>query len=443
VERRCTALHGPPRYRPAEHDPKTSDVRYPCAAAAWLGISLTCAIAHGQTGAAGELPALPLTQLDESVLAAEIDRKALTLSFAQPVPVAELFPSLVRGTTLSIVANSTIEGTFVGELKHVSVRQALALILPPLGLEYHVEGSIIRVNRRQPEMRLFDVNYLATTRTGSTVVGGGAATVATSTTTDAFSELAAGVKALLSDRGTFNVDRRAGLLQVTDLPERLDRVGVYLDTLHDRVHRQVQIDMRIVEVELNDADAQGLDWTNLAAGERAEGETSKPNIIGLRVADATELMAGMAAQGRVSVVAAPRLLALNNEPALVRATTDAPGARPGQRPALGSVTLEVTPQIASDGAITLSLSPIVTLQDADGGGGAPAVVTIREADTTARIASGETLVLGGFTRQRETRERQNAGVRGGWFGRTTVVTRKRIELVVMLTPRIVHPVGTP
>ena len=137
-------------------------------------------------------------------------------------------------------------------------------------------------------------------------------------------------------------------------------------------------------------------------------------------------------------MAAPRVLALNNEPALVRTAAEAPTARPGQRPALGGVTLEVTPQISANNVVTLSLSPIVTLQDADSGNGAPAVTAIRETDTLARVADGETLVLGGFTRQRETRERQNAGISGGWFGRSTVVTRKRIELVILLTPRILR-----
>jgi type II secretory pathway component GspD/PulD (secretin) len=119
----------------------------------------------------------------------------------------------------------------------------------------------------------------------------------------------------------------------------------------------------------------------------------------------------------------------------VRAASEAPGAKAGQRPALGSVTLEVTPQIAGEGAIMLSVSPIVTVQEADTDD-ASAVTVIRESDTLARIADGETLVLGGFTRERETRERRNAGVRGGWFGRSTVVTRKRLELVILLTPKI-------
>ena len=52
------------------------------------------------------------------------------------------------------------------------------------------------------------------------------------------------MQTLLSERATFNVDRKAGLLQVTDFPERLDRVALYLDAVQDRVHRQVQIDAR-------------------------------------------------------------------------------------------------------------------------------------------------------------------------------------------------------
>ena len=59
----------------------------------------------------------------------------------------------------------------------------------------------------------------------------------------------------------------------------------------------------------------------------------------------------------------------------------------------------------------------------------------------ARVADGETLVISGFTRDRETRERKAVGITGGWFGRGTVVTRKRVELVILLTPRIVPGVA--
>jgi len=367
----------------------------------------------------GQLPPLPLTQLDERAQAPDLDNRPVTLTFAQPVPISELLLQLVRGTALSIVPDPNISGTFIGELKNVTVRQALGLVLPPLGLDYSVDGSFIRVFRRAAETRIFDLNYLASERTGTAAISGGgdrsSAAVSTMTKADVFGELAKGVQTLLSDRALFNVDRKAGLLQVTDFPERLDRVAVYLDAVQDRVHRQAQIDARVLEVELNDEKAPGIDWTMVASQMTAPGPTGtprparRPTLTGLRVTDLARLLDLLAEQGTVTTVATPRLLAMNNEPAIVRTE---------------SVTLSVVPQIAGDAVLTLSLSPIVK---------APAVA---EADMLARVADGETLVVSGFNRDRETRERRNVGISGGWFGRATVVTRKRVELVILLTPRV-------
>jgi type II secretory pathway component GspD/PulD (secretin) len=135
----------------------------------------------------------------------------------------------------------------------------------------------------------------------------------------------------------------------------------------------------------------------------------------MRVGDITRLMAVLEQQGKVTVVASPRLFTMNNEPSIVR--TDA-------------VTFTVTPQIAGDGLITVSLSPLVK-------------TPLVQSDLLARVADGETLVISGFTRDHETHERKAVGTSGGWFGRSTVVTRKRIELVILLTPKIVSGTGMP
>ena len=354
---------------------------------------------------AGQLQTLPLTQLDERLLAADLDNRTFTLTFAKPVPIKDLLLLLVRGTGLSIIPNPGISGSFIGELKNVTVRRALGLILPPLGLDYAVDGGFISVFRREPETRLFDVNYIATERTSTAEVGvdagahgvGSVARVSSTTSGDLFAELAKGIQALVSEHATFNVDRKAGLLQVTDLPERLDRVAVYLDTVHQHVHRQVQIDARVIEVELNDANAQTLDWAGLTQSGR--------------VSNVATFLAALAVQGKVSTLASPRLVALNNEPAIVRTE---------------GLAISVTPQISPDGIIMMSLSPIVT------------VPTVSEADMLARVGNGETIVVAGFGREREIRERRNVGLRGGWFGRSTVVTQKRAELLILLTPKILY-----
>jgi type II secretory pathway component GspD/PulD (secretin) len=370
------------------------------------------------------MPALPLTQLDDRVLAADFDNRTFTLTFAQPVPVKDLLLLLVRGTSLSIIPDPAIAGTFIGELKNVTVRQALGLILRPLGLDYGVDGSIVRVFRREPETRIFDLNYIAAERVGSSIVAGdggprSSAGVTTSVRADVFDDLATGVRTLLTERATFNVDRKAGLLQVTDFPERLDRVAIYLDTVQDRVHRQVQIDARVIEVEPSDAKAAGIDWSGVAAKMSGAPTADIPvptrrTMNGLRVSDVARLLSVLAEQGAVTVLASPRLMTLNNEPSIVRTDT---------------MSFSVTPQIAGDGVLTLSLAPIVK---------APTVI---ESDMLARVADGETLVISGFTRDREVKETKNVGTRGGWFGRGTVITHKRVELVILLTARIVPGVA--
>lgn len=367
------------------------------------------------------MPTLPLTQLEEHTLAADLDNHTFTLTFAQPVAVRELLLLIVRGTSLSMVPDPAIGGSFIGELRDVTVRQALGLILPPLGLEYSVDGRFVRVFKREPETRLFDINYAATDRSASSIVGGDAggrssANVSSTTKTDVFGDLMAGVRTLLSDRAAFNVDRKAGLLQVTDFPERLDRVAIYLDAVQDRVRRQVQFDARILEVELSDEKASSIDWNAVAAsisGDLGAGQR-RQGLTGLRVTDVSKLMTALSAQGKVVVVASPRLHTLNNEPAIVHTET---------------LTFSVTPQIAPD-ALTLSFSPIVKTP------------MVAESDMIARVLDGETLVVSGFTEQREVKERKVVGISGGWFGRSTVLTKKHVELIILLTPKILVGTGT-
>lgn len=412
----CAALHaGAHCYRSSPPEPKFRDVE-------WVFIVFALAFQAAQRP--GQMPALPLTQLDDRVLAGDLDNRAFTLTFAQPVPVRDLLLLLVRGTNLSIIPDPAITGAFIGELKNVTVRQSLGLILRPLGLDYALDGSVVRVFRRQPQTRMFDLNYIATERVGASAVGGDggprtSASVTSSTKSDVFEDLAKGVRGLLTEHATFNVDRKAGLLQVTDFPERLERVSLYLDAVQDRVQRQVQIDARVIEVEPTDAKAPGVDWTTVArkmngAATADVPVATRPTMNGLRVTDVAKLLAALGEQGAVTMVANPRLLTLNNEPGIVRTET---------------ISFTVTPQISGDSVLTLSLTPILT---------SPVVI---ESDMLARIADGETLVLSGFTRDREIKERKAVGISGGWFGRGTVVTHKRVELVILLTAKVIAGVA--
>jgi len=155
-----------------------------------------------------------------------------------------------------------------------------------------------------------------------------------------------------------------------------------------------------------------------AAAATAEAPATRPTMSGLRVTDVAKLLSILGEQGTVTTVARPRLLTMNNEPSIIR--TEA-------------VSFTVTPQISGDAVLTLSLTPIVK---------SPIAV---ESDMLARVMDGETLVVSGFTREREVTEEQKkpAGLIGGtWFNRPKIVTvHKQSELVILLTAKIIAGVG--
>lgn len=410
------------------------------------------------------LSPLPVTGLDESSRA-ELDGRTLSVRLSQPMPVRDLLVLLARESGVSIVAGPGVDGTFVGELKDVTLRQALDLAVRPFGLDYTVDGRAIHVFRRQPETRFFDVNLAAARRTASRRLGassalptggGGAAPgvgadVAVVQDADVFDDLAAGVRTLLSAEGRFSVDRKAGLVQATDFPERLDRIGLYLEAVQQRLHREVEIQARVIEVELSEPFAAGIDWrAALAKVSPAAAARGVAGLVRLPQADVAPLLAALAEQGRVNVLASPRVVAMNNEPALMRVGTDEVVFAPAASGAEGrgaphgistGLTLAVVPQIAADGIVVLSLAPQLVERTGEArsraGERAP-IVGVRAADTIVRVPQGETIVLGGMLRDREfTVEPQGLA---GLFRRAET-RRAKTELVVLLTPIAVTPVS--
>ena len=132
---------------------------------------------------------------------------------------------------------------------------------------------------------------------------------------DAFESIGAGVTALLSEDGRVHIDRRAGLATVTDFPEHLDRVALYLETLHVRSSRQVRLQAQVFEVTLKDASA--IDWPRARRQLGLPADTTDAGF----AADPVALRDALAMQGDIRALWAPEVTALNNEPALVRVST--------------------------------------------------------------------------------------------------------------------------
>ncbi len=404
-----------------------------------------------------QLPTVPATQLDDRLRAQLDGPSRLTMDFPNPTPVQDVLQLLVAGTPFSVVTEPDVSATFSGALKDVTMRQALESVLQPLNLEYVIRGSVIRVFVRRPATRLFDVNFVNVQRsmrrgTRSSVALQGeppAAALDATSDPDVLGDLTRGVQALLSASGRVHVDRAAGLVQVTDFEDRLDRVAVYLEAVQVRATRQVRIDAHVLEVTMTDASRSSIDWAAVAsrAGVAGGGATA-----GFKVPDMRALIDAIASQGSIVTIATPRVLAMNNEPAVMRVGTqlvsfdsaatlarERPERTSPATPVFAGFTLVVTAQIASDGIVQLSVSPTYSERTGEvraPAGGAVPVLAISEADTVVRVQEGETVVISGLIQDR-TRVIQARGISGAFGGqkRETV----KAELVILLTPAVVVP----
>ena len=411
----------------------------------------------------GDLSSLPVTNLDDR--AADLDgSRRISLTISRPLPLRDVLELLLTGTPVSFVFEEGVDGTFSGALTNLSMRQALEAVLFPRGLDYDVQGSLVRVFPRKAATRLFDVNYLNFRRTWQRTVRSATgpssprATAAELTTTiesDLFDELGKGVQALLSESGRLHVDRTAGLVQVTDFADRLDQVGVYVETVQLRATRQVRIEARVFQIALADAEASSIDWKAVAARSGSTVRAASGRAVGMRIDNFDSLKKALAEQGTLTMIAAPHVVAMNNEPAVMRAgtqgvyfTTASQLDQAGRRDRISTpiailegLTLTVTAQIASDGIVQLSVAPTYTEktgQSKSAAGDVFPVLQVSETDTLVRVQDGDTVVISGFLQDRQ-KARTSTGL-AGFFGAQARETVKS-DLVILLTPTVVNPGG--
>lgn len=90
--------------------------------------------------------------------ATRFDGPRLSATFARSLPIRDVLSLLVHDTPFTAIVDASVQGTFGGELRDLTVRQALEVVLGPAGLDYDVQGTLIRVvprrsGQRPPEAR--------------------------------------------------------------------------------------------------------------------------------------------------------------------------------------------------------------------------------------------------------------------------------------------------
>lgn len=263
----------------------------------------------------------------------------------------------------------------------------------------------------------------------------------------------------LSDFGNITAVPDRKLLMVEDQPGYVYRIATLLEEL-DRRPQQVLIEARILEVQLNDEESFGIDWTaffNAANGSADIGlqGVGSPGTSGdtgfffnILDSDYEVAIRSLERDGRVRNLASPKVVTLDNKEAEViigdrqgySVTTTINQVTSETVEFLESgVILRVTPTIDETGEILLTIHPEVSNGIVDDNG-LPSQTTT-ELTTQFLVPSGRAIFIGGLMRHTMTEAEAGIPVLGKipgvrWLFGSRTRTSQNTETVVVITPRL-------
>lgn len=329
------------------------------------------------------------------------------------VPARQFYNSIVTGTRYNILVHPDVQGTVSARLKDVTLFEALDAVREMYGYDYKVDGTRISIRPLTMQTRMFQVNYLTGNRKGSSNLrvsstsvnsagsssggqsaGGGngqqqqqqpgqpgvggqgalqdSANVSTSSDSDFWKELKESLVAIVggdADGRKVVLSPQSGVVVVRAMPEELRNVDAYLKATQLSVDRQVILEAKIIEVELNDNFQTGVNWASFASiksghtnristGFLAPGSSLAPlpfaggqppaitngasgisastgfglssaataagSMFGLalQTSNFAAMISFLESQGSVHVLSSPRIATMNNQKAVLKIGTD-------------------------------------------------------------------------------------------------------------------------
>jgi len=147
-------------------------------------------------------------------------------------------------------------------------------------------------------------------------------------------DIEAAISKLLSKDGNFTVSQGTTTVTVTDHPQNVANVKRYIDKINIEMSRQVRIQVQILEVQLTDEFAYGINWdvvrtyisnTSASALRLVAPGFTNVNISSLspaafsytakggKFAETNTVISALQQQGQVSIVTQPMVTTLNNQ----------------------------------------------------------------------------------------------------------------------------------
>lgn len=436
------------------------------------------------------LPESPIVEMPQSLtddlLSLNGDTEQAEVRFdvvADNVDAQQFFKDLSIGANLNLVVDPALSGIINLQLKNVTLLETLNAVQDSYGIAYQETGYGYRIISNRIATRIFTLDYLNVSRSGTSGTGisgsqisdqnSQSSQVSTSYDADFWSTLENSLMTIIGNAPGRSVviNGQTGVIVARGNPEELQAVASYLDSAESTLQRQVIIEARILEVNLQEGFKSGINWNSFANDLALEGNplSGIPDLggifnLGVNTDDFTALIQVLSNQGDVKVLSSPRISTVNNQKAVIKVGTDeyfvtnVSSAGEGDnvvpeltlQPFFSGIALDVTPQIGKTNEIILHVRPSVTDVDEKtkiiNVGGKTyelplAASSIRETDSIIKASNGQIVIIGGLLQNKG--DNQQAGIPGfsnvpglKWlFGQQQRLNEKS-ELIILLQPKV-------
>ena len=342
----------------------------------------------------------------------------------------DVYLNLVKGTKYSVVIDPSVSGRISLNLKNVTLDDVFAYIERAYGFHYKKEKAHYIVYGNKITTRIFHIDYINMERGGSSGTSASAGglregsnsgvKIETNNKVNFWRNLKAELETIVGkkDGRRITLNRQSGIIIARALPGELRVIDNFLQQIQSSITRQVILEAKLLEVNLNDGYQTGINWgqvfsrgsTSLNINQVGGGTTlsgsntsgivgnTTSNIVDGSINGGTASAFGgvfsvalqasnfgafiemISTQGKVHVLSSPRIAAVNNQKAVIKvggeeyyvtgiksgvSTTDS-GAQTTTSPSVtfapffSGIALDVTPQIDLQGNILLHLHPTVS-----------------------------------------------------------------------------------
>jgi general secretion pathway protein D len=294
------------------------------------------------------------------------------------------------------------------------------------------------------------------------------------------------------------INRNAGLVTVTATSNQIKRFDKYLKQLQAKVQLQVLIDVQLLSVTMSEGKTTGVDWQQIyklqnveisaekLLNQNVDAWTKDPKVDITTTQIAADTIHGAASlvsikaggslnevikflqtQGDVNSISNPKVLTLNNQPALITAGTEyfykitstetlaggtgagAQSSNENVQSVFAGVLLTITPEIADDKTITLKINPSLseTANDISQTDNTqrtmPPDLTRRQLSSVVTVKDGNRIILGGLINTSNRNEANKVPILGdipiiSYLFKYEEKIKVVQELVIIIEPHIIH-----